>query len=154
LPALETVLCGSGYLTPAIDGLHALGATFMVNDPDTDLRQAEHAENLAKLDLMLPGEAHDIDPAQLDGRASLRPITPDRLPFVGAIPLHTERNTALLSAVPRAEGLWLLSGFGARGLVWGMLCAELLASQMNREPLPLERELVDAMDPARYLPHR
>ena len=28
---------------------------------------------------------------------------------------------------------------------------ELLASQIHGDPLPLERELVDAMDPARYL---
>ncbi|MDB5801513.1 MAG: 5-methylaminomethyl-2-thiouridine methyltransferase [Rhodocyclales bacterium] len=154
LTALDTVICGSGYLTPAIDGLHALGATFVVNDPDTDLRQAEHAENLAKLDLMLPGTGNDIDVSALEGRASLRPITPDRLPFVGALPVQDQRGEAALVALPREPQLWLLSGFGARGLVWGALCAELLASQMNDEPLPLERALVEAMDAARYLPRK
>ncbi len=154
LAHLDTVICGSGYLTPAIDGLHALGATFVVNDPDTDLRTSEHAENLAKLDLMLPGTGHDIDISSLNGRASLRPITPDRLPFVGAVPTQTQRTDEPLSTLPCEPQLWLLSGFGARGLVWGALCAELLASQMNNEPLPLERELVAAMNAARYLPRK
>ncbi|MEC5387788.1 bifunctional tRNA (5-methylaminomethyl-2-thiouridine)(34)-methyltransferase MnmD/FAD-dependent 5-carboxymethylaminomethyl-2-thiouridine(34) oxidoreductase MnmC [Uliginosibacterium sp. H3] len=151
---LDTVICGSGYLTPAIDGWHALGATFLVNDPDTGLRAEEHSENLSKLDLMLPGTGKDIDAASLGGRASLRPVTPDRLPHVGALPVQTLRTTTPLAELPREPQLWLLSGFGARGLVWGMLCAELLASQINDEPLPLERELVDAMDAARYLPRK
>ena len=151
---LETVICGSGYLTPAIDGLHALGATFVVNDPDTDLRHSEHVENLSKLDLMLPGSGNDINVSTLDGRASLRPVTPDRLPHIGALPVQALRTNTPLAELPREPQLWLLSGFGARGLVWGMLCAELLASQMNDEPLPLERELVDAMDAARYLPRK
>jgi tRNA 5-methylaminomethyl-2-thiouridine biosynthesis bifunctional protein len=44
-----------------------------------------------------------------------------------------------------------VSGFGARGLVWASLAGELLASQLNGDPPPLARDLVDAMDPARYL---
>lgn len=133
---LATVVCGSGYLTPAIDGAHALGASFVVEDESQELRPAEHAENLAKLDKMLPGAAQGLDATQLGGRVSQRPISPDRLPMVGAL--------------PDAAGLWLLSGFGARGLVWGALCAELLASQISDEPWPMERELGLALAPDRY----
>lgn len=134
---LNTVVCGSGYVTPAVDGLHAMGATFVVNDPDDTLRETEHAENLGKLAAMLPDALANPSPA-MAGRVGQRPVTPDRLPLVGALPDHNH--------------LWLLSGFGARGLVWGALCAELLASQMSDEPLPLEGELVSALSPLRYRP--
>ena len=56
-----------------------------------------------------------------------------------------------LADIPRQPGLYAASGFGARGLVWASLVGELLASQIHGDPLPLERDLVDAMDPARYL---
>jgi tRNA 5-methylaminomethyl-2-thiouridine biosynthesis bifunctional protein len=36
-------------------------------------------------------------------------------------------------------------------LVWAALAAELVASRLNGEPLPLPRDLVDALDPARFL---
>jgi tRNA 5-methylaminomethyl-2-thiouridine biosynthesis bifunctional protein len=47
--------------------------------------------------------------------------------------------------------LHAIEGFGARGLVWAPLAGELLASRLSGIPLPLERELVDALDPARFL---
>lgn len=135
-PPLNTVVCGSGYLTPALDGLHALGASFVVEDDSLTLRTEEHEENLGKLDKMLPESSHGLDASRLSGRVSQRPISPDRLPMLGAL--------------PNAPGLWLLSGFGARGLVWGALCAELLASQMDGEPWPVERELGLALNAARF----
>jgi len=44
-----------------------------------------------------------------------------------------------------------MQGFGARGIVWSMLMADLLLSQLEGEPLPLESDLVDAIDPGRFL---
>jgi tRNA 5-methylaminomethyl-2-thiouridine biosynthesis bifunctional protein len=72
--------------------------------------------------------------------------------MVGAVPCvgTVERDTPL-DDIPRYSGLHALSGFGARGLVWASLTAELLASQIDGDPLPLERELVEALDPARFL---
>ena len=34
---------------------------------------------------------------------------------------------------------------------WAPLAAELLACQLEGEPLPLERQLAEALDPARFL---
>jgi glycine/D-amino acid oxidase-like deaminating enzyme len=42
----------------------------------------------------------------------------------------------------------VLQGFGARGIVWSALMADLLVSQLEGEPLPLESDLVDASTPA------
>ena len=53
--------------------------------------------------------------------------------------------------VARQPGLYVLSGYGARGLVWSTMAAELLASQLEHDPLPLTRDLCEAVDPARFV---
>ena len=60
------------------------------------------------------------------------------------------RGAGLLD-LPRARGLYGAFAFGSRGLVWALLGAELLASQLEGEPCPLERDLAEALDPSRYL---
>lgn len=157
LPASEAspprvVMCRMGYVTPAIDGLRCAGATFAVDDDDNELRSADHQENIGKLEAMLPGYTQDIAADQLDGRVGFRPASPDRLPMIGAVPVPgTVAAGTPLADVERHPGLHVLSGFGARGLVWAALAGELLAAQLNAEPLPLETDLVAAIDPARYL---
>ena len=148
----HVVVCRNGYVSPEVDGIRCAGATFLADDPDEGLRLEEHAENLATLDLILPGYAGAYDPASLDGRVGFRPASPDRLPMVGAVPAVARADKdSPLAAIPRQPGLYALTGFGARGLVWASLMGELLASQLNGDPLPLEQDLVDALDPARYL---
>lgn len=148
----RVVMCRMGYTTPAVDGLRCAGATFDVDDDDTTLRERDHRENLAKLEAMLPGYTAGLDAAQLAGRVGFRPASPDRLPMIGAVPAVTRLDAPCkLEDIPRQPGLFALSGFGARGLVWAALAAELLAAQLEGEPLPLERDLVEAVDPARYL---
>ncbi len=49
------------------------------------------------------------------------------------------------------EGLWISAAHGSRGLASAPLCAELLASMICDEPLPLEQPLVDHLHPGRRL---
>ena len=150
--APRVVVCRLGYVSPEVDGIRCAGATFIADDDGTELRDTEHRENLAKLDFILPGFAAPFDPATLDGRVGFRPASPDRLPMVGALPaVDTADRRTPLADIPRQPGLYAVSGFGARGLVWASLAGELLASQLDGDPLPLESDLVDALDPARYL---
>ena len=48
-------------------------------------------------------------------------------------------------------GLYLNIGHGSRGLAYCPLSAELLAGVINNEPLPMARELANALNPARFL---
>ncbi len=136
-PPFGLVATRIGYVTPAVDGLRCAGATTQVGDTDPAPRLDDHRENLLRLDMILPGFGKALDPARLDGRVSFRPMSPDRLPIVGP-----------LSA---SAGLWIINGFGARGLVFASICAELLACQISGEPLPLEADLVAAVSPARFV---
>ncbi|HRM70752.1 MAG TPA: bifunctional tRNA (5-methylaminomethyl-2-thiouridine)(34)-methyltransferase MnmD/FAD-dependent 5-carboxymethylaminomethyl-2-thiouridine(34) oxidoreductase MnmC, partial [Thauera phenylacetica] len=58
-----------------------------------------------------------------------------------------------LDELARQPGLYALSGYGARGLVWSALAAELLASALEGDPAPLECDLLEAVDPARFVLH-
>lgn len=154
--APQVVVCRGGYVSPAVDGLRCAGATFSVHDDDPTLRSADHAENLHKLDTILPGYLGTSNPP-LAGRVGFRPASPDRLPLAGALPMPlpgtsgTSGTGRKTSDIARYPGLWVISGFGARGLVFAPLVAEALASQLCGEPLPLESDLWEALDPARFL---
>ena len=153
--APQTVVCRHGYWTPTIDGCSTCGASFIVDDTDLAIRQSEHAENLATIRSMVNNTALNwlgTDDAPLGGKVGLRPVVPDRLPLVGQLP--TRDDAAVISrsrsARTRIPGLYVNSGFGARGILFATLCAELLASQISGEPLPLPKDIVRAIDPMRY----
>ena len=151
-PELPHVVCKLGYAMPTVDGLRLIGATLQSGDADPSLRTIDHQENLARLNLSLPGFAAGVDAATLAGRVGFRPMSPDRLPIVGPVPdpAAASPNTRLHN-LPRQPGLWCVQGFGARGIVWSALMADLLVSRLEGEPLPLESDLVDACDPGRFL---
>jgi len=142
---LEIAVCGDGYVAPMPGGGLCAGATFQPEDADGAPRVADHAENLARIERLLPGFARDLSASMLDGRVAHRTATPDRLPVYGrADDGGRSANGA------GTDGVYVAAGLGARGLIWAPLGAELLASMLEGEPLPLERDLVRAISPARF----
>ncbi len=155
VPAPESVICRQGYWTPAINSVSTCGASFVVDECDLTMRTSEHAENLATLREMLSAETGSWptpEYATLGGKVGLRPIVPDRLPLVGQLPAREDAAIASRSRAARARvpGLYVNSGFGARGILFASLCAEVLASQIAGEPLPLSKDLIRTIDPMRY----
>jgi tRNA 5-methylaminomethyl-2-thiouridine biosynthesis bifunctional protein len=159
----DCVICRLGHVSPVADteSEFSFGASFLLEDTGTELRLMDHQDNLAKLEFCLPGSLSQLaaeSRTALAGRAALRAMTPDRLPMVGALPAIDSAIDAAsagsLEKIPRQPGLYALLGFGARGLVWSALTAELLACQISGEPLPLEADLIAAVDPARFLLRR
>ncbi len=132
--APRVVVLRGGLALPAVDGIAVIGASYDFDDDDPAPRPAGHAGNLERLERIVPGAARGLDPAALEGRVGFRAVTRDRLPVVGML----------------APGLYGAFGYGSRGLVWAALAAELLASLVEGEPLPVEGVLADALDPARF----
>jgi tRNA 5-methylaminomethyl-2-thiouridine biosynthesis bifunctional protein len=163
LANLSTVLCHKGYLTPAWQGTHAMGSTYVKDDRQCDYRLTEQQTNLTmhKQALTKCAWIDDIQPT-VHGRAAIRCSTPDHLPMVGAVPNTSKQLTQyhdLYKALPAKyypqpinhDNLFMLCGLGSRGLTNAPLCAEILVSQILNEPLPLSSHLLDTLNPNRFL---
>ncbi|HWX02116.1 FAD-dependent 5-carboxymethylaminomethyl-2-thiouridine(34) oxidoreductase MnmC [Collimonas sp.] len=150
-PPTASVICGEAYLTPPCGNVCSVGASYG-EDTDPALRQDSQDDNLARLANMLPDWSAGSLP--LAGRVGFRCVASDRLPLVGAVPDQHGASSvreAKLKDMPRYAGLYSLLGYASRGLIWAPLAAELLAAQLEGEPLPIEADLAAALDPARFL---
>jgi len=134
IAGLDHVLLRGGMALPGVDGRSVIGASYDIGDADERLRADSHAGNLERLERMLPGAAAGLDPQTLEGRVAFRATVRDRLPIAGAM----------------GDGLFGNFAYGSRGLLWACLCAELIASQLEGEPLPVERKLASAVAPDRF----
>ncbi|MDR3426944.1 bifunctional tRNA (5-methylaminomethyl-2-thiouridine)(34)-methyltransferase MnmD/FAD-dependent 5-carboxymethylaminomethyl-2-thiouridine(34) oxidoreductase MnmC [Silvimonas sp.] len=148
LPEMSAGLSGSGYVTPQLDGWHCIGAAAA---KPGEVMTAESA-NLQALGQLFAQTAVVNLPTG-GTRLCARPNSLDRMPLVGELPqAHAEQGTVhQLFHIKRQAGLYGLLGLGSRGLTYASLCAEVLAAELNAEPAPLERALLDAIDPARFL---
>jgi tRNA 5-methylaminomethyl-2-thiouridine biosynthesis bifunctional protein len=151
------VVCGRGYVLPAIDGNVVTGASYDLDDGAMQPDDARHATNLRRAERLLPGITAHVDMTSLRGEVGMRCVARDRLPMVGPLvdmdrarEIADTLSGAHASDMPRLPGLFCAIAFASRGLAWTALAAECLASQLEGEPLPLEATLVDAIDPGRF----
>ena len=160
LDRLRSIVCHRGYLPPAVDGVHCIGASFGPNDAQLDEREDDHQHNLNELRTALP--TLRTAPARRGGQVALRCNSNDYLPITGPIPETAafaqtyaplrRRSRAVMGTLPDVHpGLWCLTALGSRGLTAAPLAAEMLASQLCDEPPPVPRYLQQALSPARFL---
>jgi len=165
LQDLKAALCHEGYVAPARDGWHCIGATFEAGSGEPTPRPADHRLNLDRLAVAVPGlrdTLNSMELSALEGRVGFRCTSPDYLPTVGPAPdvpafLETFgalRKNARHAVADRGDylpGLFLSTAHGSRGLTSTPLAAELLASLVCGEPPPLNRSLCRALAPARFI---
>jgi tRNA 5-methylaminomethyl-2-thiouridine biosynthesis bifunctional protein len=132
LDAPRVVVLRGGMILPPVDGVCVAGASFDIDDDDPAPRLSSHEGNLERVARILP--LPPLDPAGLPGRVGFRTVARDRLPLAGRVDGQTHALLAL----------------GSRGLLWAPLGAELLAAQLEGDPLPVEGALADALDPLRF----
>ena len=162
---LRCVVSHDGYIIPAREGRHVIGATFdhiedaiPAADQLSDAR--DDARNLDQLAARFP-DLLERD-CILAGRASLRAMTTDHLPLAGPVPV-LERFAEDFSGLRQGRlertfknavchpGLWVIAGLGARGLVTAPLAGEFLAALISGGPWPVRAEVAAALHPARFL---
>jgi len=157
---LALPVTGDGYALPLPDGRLLCGATRTPLPPGPEgpdaaawpglieLREADQRWNIERV-RRLTGLELPLDPTAWEGRAGLRLHTPDRLPIAGALAAPEEDSTQA-RWMAREPGLFVLSALGARGLTLAPLLGRLVAAMACGAPWPLEQDLVDAIDPARW----
>ncbi len=131
IDAPHAVVLRGGMILPPVGGVCVVGASFDVDDADASPRAESDAGNLERLRKIVP---LGTTPRILESRVAFRAVTPDRLPVVGKL----------------GEGVYGAFAYGSRGLVWAALAAELIASELEGEPLPIEGKLADALHPRRF----
>ena len=162
---LRCVVSHDGYIIPARNGEHVIGATFdhiedAIPAGCQRTEAADDARNLAQLEAQFPGL---LEPdSTLAGRASLRAMTTDHLPLAGPVPI-LERFAEDFAGLKQGRlertfkdavchpGLWVIAGLGARGLVTAPLTGTFLAAQITGGPWPISAEVAAALHPARFM---
>ena len=162
---VKTILCSDGYLSPSAvsQQAHCLGASFANIDAlpaaalDVAPTQQDHAANLSKLNNISTALYQDLQPNIIGGRVSYRCTTSDYWPLVGelidsaALKAKPVRPSAPSTALPWISGLYINAGHGSKGFSSAPLCAEMLASMIHHEPLPISHELACLLNPNRFL---
>lgn len=165
LSRLRTVLCGKGYLAPARNGAHTLGATYDLDDTDLGIRTADHFRNLETLSSTDPA-LHELllatNPDIWDGRVALRCTSPDYLPLIGPAPdreafvttydaLRRDARRIIPQRAPSHRGLFIHCALGSRGFTYAPLGAEYLADLIDHQLPALSLALQKAVHPARFV---
>ena len=152
LTALKRTLCHEGYLTPEIAAQHCMGATFKRHDSDTAYRETEQTDNHQKLKKCITDKTW-VDNIVLNDQAhtAIRCTTRDHFPYVGELSDYDslkksyEMNESATYPIASLPNAYLLTGLGSRGLCSAPLLAEILASKINKESLPVANYIDEKM---------
>lgn len=165
LAKLQQVLCYDGYLTPVnpSNQHHCIGASYHRSEKQNAYREDDQQLNRQRLLDCLSGVEwpQQVDVSDKQARVGVRCATRDHLPMVGGIPdytallsLYQDLPQAIkrgdnLAQAPVHENLFLMGALGSRGLSSAPMVAEVLAAQISGEPMPLDSEILAALNPNR-----
>ncbi len=161
-PAPAFAVAFGPYAAPAPAGGVVIGATYepIAAGVKAAARVSATIENIGAMTSALPAVAATLDPAASSPRASVRCQTPDRLAVAGPMPdwdyygasyddlrLGKRRDYPIGRSIP---GVHVLTGLGSRGLVTAPILAAHVVAAMTGAPSPLERDIAEAVHPARF----
>ncbi len=114
-----------------------LGASFVRNSIDTDIREDEHQVSRNKLIAAIPELATVIpaDTNQWHARAGVRTQTPDYHPILGQVAINSR--------------VWTLTAMGAKGYAYAPICAEVLADMILGSFAPVSITMLAKLSPER-----
>ena len=159
-----------GYLTPQFDSMQVLGSTYdrWRDAHDTSWEAVTESHHLRCLDILAKHHPEHRkrygENPPLNGRASLRAVTSDRMPLVGPLPIaaayendyadlrHGRRHKTYPPAT-YAKNLYVLAGLGSRGFQTALPSAEVLTAMITGTHMPFNRAVIEALHPARFILH-
>lgn len=159
---LALPVCYDGYVLPELNGRHCVGATFKRDDDARELSEDDDRLNMAALTAHVAAMGlGDV----VGGRVAFRAATLDHLPVLGPLSDREYYQTTYAALrhgsvgrhFPNAHyrpGLFVSGGHGARGLISCPLAAETIAAMLDDEPLPLPKDMLASLHPARFLMRR
>ena len=136
LQGLRCTVSGDGYVLPALDGWCVAGGTYVHGATLALVTPEGQTGNLGRAAGLLGTSwtaANLTDRDTLPGWAGWRAVLPGRLPAIGPL--------------AGSPGVWIATGYASRGLTWSSLGGELIGAALAGEPLPVERDLLDEINP-------
>ncbi len=129
---LKTVINYSGYIAPAKNGEHVLGATFQ---PWLDHNISLPEDNLINLDNLFEAiPSLDDDYKILNSRASVRTASRNHFPVVGQLD----------------KGLYISVAHGSHGILSSIMAADILSDMIVDSNYDKPYELLKALSPNRF----
>ena len=155
----QTINSGK-YITPAIDDLHYTGATYARNNTSLEVDPDDTEMLLRSVQQRFPDVFHAEDISA--SWVGIRSMSGDRVPIVGAVPdtaffskeyadICHGRVTKCYPAARHLEGLYVSAAHGSRGFTSSFLSAEIIAAQINNEPPPVSKDVLDYLSPSRFI---
>jgi tRNA 5-methylaminomethyl-2-thiouridine biosynthesis bifunctional protein len=127
-------ICYDGYIMPAKNGVHTLGATFQPELNNSNIIKLDDQENIQKLAEAIPGLEVGLE--VVDQRASVRATSRNRFPIIGP--------------APGMENVYISTAHGSYGILSTLLGAHLLADMIMDRPRCLAADVVAALSPQRF----
>ena len=162
LAKLRQVLCYDGYLTPQNphNQQHCIGASYHRGQAEISYSEDDQQHNRQRLIDCFPQAAwaQEVDISRGEARCGVRCATRDHLPMIGNVPDYQQtlatyatlsENSDNAATAPVHRNLFMLGALGSRGLCSAPLAADVLASQMSHEPLPLDARTLAGLNPNR-----
>ena len=133
---LGVIVSGNGYVAPLPEGGHCIGATYQHDEPDPGVRAADHRDNLARAESLLPGFTAGVHPMELEGWTGFAQPCP----------------TGCRSSAPARHR----DSMRLPVLVLAACCGHRSAPRswralLEAEPSPLPRDFAGAISPRRFL---
>lgn len=153
---LNTIICSDGYISPAINGQHSIGATFQSDDLNPTVTHQDHLANLDKVQMISKPLYNALKEQIVGGRTAFRCIAQDRLPMVGelldvnAMRKTPPRPSAAPSQLPWIKGLYVNIAHGSHGLINAPYAAALLASMISNESIDSMPPMLSHLNPNRF----
>lgn len=153
---IKSIICSDGYLSPAGNGEHSLGATFSADNLESALDEEDHQANLFKLKSFSLALHENLKNNIKGGRVSFRCTSFDYFPLVGklldnkVLKAYPPRPNAKPESLPWINGLYINLAHGSRGFTSAPFCAELQVQMICNEPITMNIESAELMNPNRF----
>lgn len=131
--SIKMPINSSGYILPAKDGLNWIGASY-----DHQFKNLDVDEDKLKKMIAFQEDQYGVknNSQQYDSRAQIRTVSKNKLPIVGKY----KQN----------ENIIMLGGFGSRGFCYGPILGDHVASIIDENPSPLEKNIATSLLPKNF----
>jgi tRNA 5-methylaminomethyl-2-thiouridine biosynthesis bifunctional protein len=156
--------------------VHSVGASFNLKDRTPTPTIRDHTTNLTFLQNSLATNSpfateleSTLEKIQLEnendpfaGRVGFRCVSPDYMPLAGPVverqtfdnafsALKKNAKRHLTNICPPIPGLFVSTAYGSHGFTAAPLAAEILAAQIDGQPIPCSENIRRSLSPSRFL---